>query len=208
LADETADDEEPRMGRKPDLARREELLDQITQIVLSEGFSSLQMGDLAKRLHCSRTTLYQLAPSKDELIMKVYARLAEGAVNQCRAAAEECVAPTEKIRTFFAVASHVVESPTSEAYWRDVLHSEELTEIRAASYRQGMDYVKRYIEEGIALGIYRDVNVEFLAYLGWVGSVAVRDRGFMAETGLSTEEAMAQLGEFIIAALVRDAPSE
>jgi hypothetical protein len=107
----------------------------------------------------------------------------------------------EKIRTYFAEAGKVVEGTTSDAYWADIAGLEPIAEIRAATYRQGMDSVRGYIEEGIAQGTFRNVNAEFLAYLGWVGSLAVRDRGFLETTHMSTEEAMTQLGEFIISSL-------
>jgi AcrR family transcriptional regulator len=189
------------MGRKPDEARREELLDQIEGIILTEGFSSLRMGDLAQRLRCSRTTLYQLAPTKEDLVLKAYARTTERALDRCRLAADACDDPAEKIRTYFSEAARVVGAPTSDAYWNDVRNSEPIIEIRAATYRRGMDGIKGYIEEGMRTGIFRKVNADFLAYLGWVGSVAVSDRGFLKETHLSTEEAMTQLGEFILSSL-------
>ncbi len=189
------------MGRKPDTTRREELLDQIEKIIFSEGFSSLRMSDLTERLSCSRTTLYQLAPSKEELVLKAHARVAEKSLDRCRLAAEKCDSPAEKIRAYFAEAGKVVDGTTSDAYWADIAGSEPIAEIRAATYRQGMDSVKGYIEEGIAQGVFRDMNAEFLAYLGWVGSIAVRDRGFLESTNLTTEEAMTQLGEFMISSL-------
>jgi hypothetical protein len=61
--------------------------------------------------------------------------------------------------------------------------------------------VKSYIEEGIEAGVFRNVNADFIAYLGWVGSLAVRDREFLRETNLTPKDAMNQLGDFIISAL-------
>ena len=37
-------------------------------LLLREGFADLTIEELASRLHCSKTTLYQLAPSKAELV--------------------------------------------------------------------------------------------------------------------------------------------
>ena len=41
-------------------ARREELLDRLVELFLAEGFRHLTLGDLAARLHCSKSTLYAL----------------------------------------------------------------------------------------------------------------------------------------------------
>ena len=45
--------------------RQEQMLDEIGRIALAEGFAHLRVADLAERLHCSRATLYDLAPTKD-----------------------------------------------------------------------------------------------------------------------------------------------
>lgn len=188
------------MGRRPDIARREELLDQIEKIILTEGFSELRMGDLAKRLHCSRTTLYQLAPSKDDLVVLVFSRLSERTLDRCSLAADACDSASEKIRAFFDLA-HAAESETTDVFWRDALEWQPIVEYRAAAYRKGLERVRSYIEEGIEAGVFRKVNAEFIAYLGWVGSLAVRDREFLRETDLTPRDAMNQLGDFIISAL-------
>jgi AcrR family transcriptional regulator len=60
------------MSSQPDTRRREELLDQVQSLILVEGFAQLRVGALAAHLSCSRSTLYKLAPSKDELIALVF----------------------------------------------------------------------------------------------------------------------------------------
>jgi AcrR family transcriptional regulator len=47
------------------------LRDAIIEIVLAEGFLDLQMSDLAARLNCSNSTLYAIAPSKEQLLRSI-----------------------------------------------------------------------------------------------------------------------------------------
>ena len=56
-------------------ARRAELFDQLVALLLSEGFAHLTLDEIAARLRCSKSTLYTLAGSKEQLdkIAKDYA---------------------------------------------------------------------------------------------------------------------------------------
>jgi AcrR family transcriptional regulator len=52
-------------------ARRDELLNGLIEIFLAEGFAGFSVEDLAVRLQCSKSTLYGVAPSKEQLITAV-----------------------------------------------------------------------------------------------------------------------------------------
>ena len=52
-------------------ARREQLLDGLIEIFLAEGFARFSVEDLAVRLQCSKSTLYAVAPSKEQLITAI-----------------------------------------------------------------------------------------------------------------------------------------
>src|SRR3978361_1217024 len=56
------------------LARREELLDELVTLVLAEGFGAFTLDELARRLRCSKSTLYGLAASKEQLVVAVVKR--------------------------------------------------------------------------------------------------------------------------------------
>lgn len=47
------------------------ILEELTEIALAEGINHLTVAVLVDRLHCSRRTLYTLAPSRDALILRV-----------------------------------------------------------------------------------------------------------------------------------------
>ena len=49
-------------------ARKAQLLDQLVELLLAEGFAHLTLDELATRLRCSKSTLYGLADSKEQLV--------------------------------------------------------------------------------------------------------------------------------------------
>ena len=54
--------------------RHRQVLDQLEQLFLEEGFAGISVRELAANVGCSRRTLYELAPSKDELVLVVLDR--------------------------------------------------------------------------------------------------------------------------------------
>ncbi|MET7772539.1 TetR/AcrR family transcriptional regulator [Nocardia sp. NPDC005366] len=67
--------------RKVDETRRSDLLASVEAIFLDEGFTHVTMGELTERLHCSKATLYSVAPTKEQLVIaatkKFFAKSAE-----------------------------------------------------------------------------------------------------------------------------------
>ena len=57
------------MRRRLDDGRREELLDGVMRIIAARGFAGVRTSQMARELHCSETTLYKIAPSKDSLLV-------------------------------------------------------------------------------------------------------------------------------------------
>src|SRR4051794_41377848 len=71
--------------------RQAELLDLLEALFLAEGFARFTLEDLAVRLHCSKSTLYALADSKEQLahrVVKHFFRKATPAV-EAQAGTEE-----------------------------------------------------------------------------------------------------------------------
>jgi AcrR family transcriptional regulator len=59
--------------------RQTELLDQLEELFLREGFAHLTLDDIVSELRCSKMTLYTLAPSREQLILAVLRRYFEQA---------------------------------------------------------------------------------------------------------------------------------
>ena len=76
------------VGQTRRTRRQSELLDRLLSLFLAEGFSRFTLDDLAAELRCSKTTLYALAPSKEQLAVEVVKHYFKGAT----AAVESAVA--------------------------------------------------------------------------------------------------------------------
>lgn len=62
-------------GRQRFSARQEQVLHTIERVFLRDGIRGIRMGDLATEARCSRSTLYEIAPSKEDLLLLVLDRI-------------------------------------------------------------------------------------------------------------------------------------
>src|SRR5690349_21388213 len=100
-------------------ARNDALLDELIELYLEHGFASFAVGDLAARLRCSRSTLYAIAASKEQLILaavRAYFRRAAERI-EARVAAE----PDEglRLRAYLAAVSDEL-APAGEQFFADL----------------------------------------------------------------------------------------
>jgi len=185
------------MPRRPNEARREQLLDELEKIFLTEGFLHLRVGTLASRLHCSRSTLYELADSKEELIGRVVARFADRAVTEAAEYAETSESPVERITRFFSVIA-TYQDKGSARFWREAYtHPGTLARFdRSRSW--GIDKIKGYLDEGIASGTLRPANTAFIAHVIWLAARATRDPDLLETLGASSGDAVLELGALVV----------
>jgi AcrR family transcriptional regulator len=181
-----------------DAGRHGPLLESIQGIVLAEGFAHLKVGDLARRLRCSKTTLYKIAPSKKELILAVIDRVTDQAyADSLRCIADASITERERLRRWLKNVQ-VWQDKGSEAFWRDLTAwppGAELLERKA--YRTVLG-IRGVIEAGITKGEFRPVNSAYAAYVIALGARATHDSTVLRATGLTSGEAISELAGLVL----------
>src|SRR5690606_1581545 len=99
-------------------ARQRELLDELG-VLVDNGFADLTMAGLAARLSCSLRTLYELAPSRDELVLLVVDRNLWRIGRQAAAVIEPDMAPLDALRAYLAATTMAVAG-LREPFARDL----------------------------------------------------------------------------------------
>jgi AcrR family transcriptional regulator len=99
-------------------ARQRELLDQLGGL-FDHGFATLTMAEIAARLSCSLRTLYELAPSRDELLLIVIDRNLWRIGRTATAALDGATAPLDALRAYLEAAT-VAVAGTTPAFARDL----------------------------------------------------------------------------------------
>ena len=181
--------------------RQRELLDALRALVLAEGFAHLTLDDLAARLHCSKSTLYALAGSKDELARVVvgdFFRAATADVEARVAAADP--GPGQLVAYLDAVADAL--RPASRRFLDDVAASPQTRELYGRNARAAARRIREVVADGVRAGAFRDdVHTAFLAELVGLAVTAIQSGELGRRTDLSDADAFAELTTTVVAAL-------
>ena len=183
--------------------RREELLAQLEQIFLAEGFRDLSVDDIAGRLHCSKSTLYSLASSKEQLVTATIKRFYRDAVGRIEARVAAAHDPRERIAVYLTAIGEEMDRRSTLCY-EDMRSFEATDELYRSNGRASARRIRELIHEGVEAGAFREVHGEFVA-----AAVALLIEGIVTgrlldSTGLSSQQAWKELSAFALSALTNE----
>ena len=151
---------EPPAGR---LTRRQaELLDQLEELFLAEGFARFTLDDLALRLRCSKSTLYALAGSKEQLAQRVIKHFFRKATDAVEARTVTVQDPALRVTAYLTAVAAAL-APAGPAFHRDLDSFAPGREIYERNTALAADRVRELIAGGVTQGRFRDVHPALVA---------------------------------------------
>ncbi|MFK0152664.1 TetR/AcrR family transcriptional regulator [Streptomyces sp. NPDC090499] len=181
-------------------ARQTDLLERLVALLTAEGFASFTLDELTERLRCSKTTLYQLADSRQELVreaVKHYFREATSSVEKQVAIVSE---PSDRVVVYLnAVAEEL--KPLSRQFLDDMAAFEPAREVYEANTRIAAGRLRQLITEGVAAGAFRDVHAAFVGEVVAATMLEIQRGEVSTRTGLTDSEAYAELASLIVHAV-------
>jgi len=184
--------------------RREQILDQLENLFLNEGFRGLTIGALATRLRCSRSTLYGLAPTKEELFLLVEDRILRRIGREAWRRAQACGDPGDRVAAYLEGTISSLR-PVGTAFLDDLLGYGPARQLFDWHQQGAMRTLRELVEAGIAAGAFKGVNPSVAAAALDAAVHRVRDPLFLREAGLSPSEAFAQVSRLLRHGLVQGA---
>jgi AcrR family transcriptional regulator len=184
----SGDEEAEFLSGLPESVRLRRLVDDLETLMMAEGFLEFSTDDIARRLRCSKATLYRLAASREELFELVIgrwlARFRDVGWQEVQAADDW---PSRLVRYLGAAPTGVRDA--SYKFMRDVY-------ALAGGYRMMLDHQQRrmacleaIIAAGVKAGAYQDVHPRVAADLILSSVRRLVDPDFLASVGLSVAEA-------------------
>jgi AcrR family transcriptional regulator len=181
-----------------ELSRRQtEVLDTIQAVFLREGLRPVRIGQLAEEAHCSRSTLYELAPTKEELFLLVLDRLIRGVRQQGMDAIERNADPVERLRAGLSAGALGLSplGPTFMEAVREYPPAMLLFESHSADVRTNLE---RLTQDAVDAGRFRQVDVRVVAE----ALLAIIDRlaspEFVRRTGIEPSRAIGEAFNLLI----------
>lgn len=166
----------------------------------AEGFAAFTLDDLALRLRCSKTTLYALAGSKQELVVEAVREYFRNAVPVVEARVAAATDPAERVTAYLlAVADYL--RPLSLEFLEDMLAFRPTAEVYRSNTFAAAARIRGLIAEGIEAGAFRSVNAAFVAETVAATMQAIQGGEMASRLEITDAEAYAELASLVVHAL-------
>jgi AcrR family transcriptional regulator len=184
--------------------REQQILDGLEEIFLREGFRRVTVGELAKRLRCSRRALYELAESKEGLFVLVIDRLLKRIRTLGDDAAGSATHLPERIESYLAPGIKGVRLAT-HFFTEDLATLPEATRLWEDHQRRRLGGLRAMVAEATRRGVVRGLDSHLVAEILSIAYRRASEPDFLAETNLSMTEAYREIGQLLCHGLLHPA---
>jgi AcrR family transcriptional regulator len=189
-------------SRSAPISRRSaEILDALEALILAEGFSRLNVSEIAARLRCSKRNLYELAPSKKMLVLKALDNFFSRIRQEADHVTDNTLDPERQIYEYLQVGVRAAER-LSQAVVEDFAEWEPARTLWQEHIRLRIDGMCWIIDNGVKAGVFREVQPVFIAEIVFASINRLREPDFSAATGLTISEAFHELYELLLHSLM------
>lgn len=178
--------------------RTESLRDALIEIFLAEGFVDLQMSALAARLNCSKSTLYAIAPSKEQLRVSIVRTFFRRATERVEHAVDPDAPAIERIAAYLTAVS-IELAPGSAAFFADLERFAPAGDIYRQNTQAAVLRVQQLVREASP-----DSDAAFLGAMAGLTMESIHRGDMHRSTGLDDSAAYRCLADLIVAGLSGD----
>ena len=177
-------------------ARRTELFDALVHLLLADGFAHFTLDDIAARLKCSKSTLYTLADSKEQLVRAATVHFFRRATEMVEARVAKVIGPRDRITTYLSAVGEAL-SVASDRFMTDLDAFAPAREVYEKNTRIAARRIQELITEGVNTGEFRKVNAAFAADLAATMMVRIQRGEVRSGTGLDDARAYRELAAIL-----------
>jgi len=185
-------------------ARSEKVLEALIDLYLAEGFLVFGVGELAARLRCSRSTLYAVAGSKEQIVLTAVRRYFRRAAERIESRVEAEPDPGARLHVYLAAVSDEL-APAGERFYADLADYPPARDLYEQNTRRAAQRVQDIITAGVAAGALRPVNARFVGAAVAEVMAAIQAGRLEAATGLDDADAYRALADLVFRAVERAA---
>ena len=177
-------------------SRREDVLSSLVHLFCSEGFVDTNLNDLAARLRCSKSTLYALAPSREQLISAVVREFFRRATERVEASLVTADDPQAAVRTYLEAIS-VELAAGSQRFFEDLDAFAPAREIYTRNTRAAARRVQGLVHE--VASAQPSIDARFLGFVAGAVMESINVGRVSEVTGLDHASAYRSLADLIAA---------
>lgn len=176
---------------------RHQLLDELIELFLAEGFLELGVGDLAARLRCSRTTIYQVAPTKEQIVLTAIRGFFRRAAERIEAQVAGEPDPGARLSVYLTAVAEEL-APASERFYADLQAYAPAAEIYEENTRLAARRVQDLVTAGVDAGALRPVHASFVGAAVAQVMTAIQGGAIASASGLADAAAYRALADLVV----------
>lgn len=175
--------------RSPRVAR---VVREAEELFLQEGFLDFNTEELARRLRCSKRTLYTIAPDRISFFEFIVSRHLHRLNENMLAAAE---AAPDWMKAINAILEATIRTfgPRSTQFVRDITRFPGGVRLLRDTEVARLDLLQRVVSAGIADGTFRKIDPAVAAYAIIGAARRLSEDDFLADFGMPWNDALSEL---------------
>ncbi|MCT9623944.1 TetR/AcrR family transcriptional regulator [Pseudarthrobacter equi] len=180
--------------------RRAELFDELVDLFLAEGFAHLTLDEIAARLRCSKSTLYTLSGSKEQLVRAATVHFFRRETNTIDAKLSVTTGSRNRIAAYVSAVGEAL-SVASEQFMADLNAFAPAREVYEQNIGIAAKKVQDLITEGVVKGDFRQVHAAFAGDLVATMMMRIQQGSVRGHAGLDDAGAYRELATILTAGI-------
>ena len=170
--------------------------------LLEDGIANQTMSDIASNLRVSLRTLYEIAPSKEKLVISTIDRILTNIAKQALGSLKDMESSVDKLRTFTKIGNEAA-GPRIQKYAVDLTRIKGADEMIRSHESAYIDHIKKLLEEAVEKDEIQVVDTRAVAIM--LGTVAriFSKKNHQEKLAASAEESANMISGLIIDGLVK-----
>lgn len=171
---------------------------ELVDLIAARGFISLGVADIAAELNCSKSTLYAIAPSKEQLLVVVVRAFFKRATERIEESVDRRSTPVEQIHSYLTAVSVELAS-ASPQFYADLEVFSPAGEIYQHNTQVAAARVADLVRQARP-----DADSSFLGAVAALTMASIHRGDIARETGLDDSAAYRALASLMVAGLSGD----
>lgn len=175
--------------------RQQEVFAHLRAMFLTEGFAHFTIDGAAARLQCSKSTIYALGRTREDLVRAVLVDFFKDVATGTDAALAAPGAVSDRLLNYLDAMARELE-PASAQFMRDVATSPAASEVYATNTRVATSKLRALIDDGVSSGEFRPAPTALVAEI--IASAMDRIQQHTMQHGSGDATSYRALGELIV----------